>query len=195
MAKKRKSRKSVPVVDDTVIENGVAVSRAGKDHGPDHLWSKGRYDADELVLQEIQAAARERRAKVARRLDILEWLLNTGGIDRRAYDAGRTFKSFFDQASLSGYPSSACFVWKAGGLQQDGTLDIMWRARHKVQQAIELMGGNDTQAARAVWELVGKDRSLKDISGSNRAVSAAWRAGLIAGLNILADHYHPIMKK
>lgn len=196
MAKKKKVR--IPAqdfkADDTVIENGVAVSRSGRDRGSEHLLKNGRADAEDIVAQEIHTAARQGRVRISKRVDTLERMMRDKEIDQRQYDAGRDFQADFYNGHLHGYPGTRFeYVPPATGDKMPGL--GMEKSRRRIAECMKDIRKTNEDVANAVWEIIGQDKSLREKSGNNPLRAGFIKAYLILGLKIIADYYRPQNKK
>lgn len=196
MAKKKKiqiaSKKFIE--DDTVIENGVAVSMSGRDRGSEHILKKGRIEQEHIVVEEIQLAARQNRVRVSKRVDILERLFKANKIDRHTYEAGRHFQSDFYNGQLHGYPGTRFeYVPPATGDKVHGF--SMERSRRRIGEIMYVLRKQNRMVADAVWELLGKDRSLSDVAGNDSMKMGALEAYTIMGLDTITNYYQPPSEK
>lgn len=194
MARKKKARVQSRQADDTVIENGVAVSRMGRDRGSEHLWKEERLAVEDLIVEEIQAAARDKRARVARRRDILDRLRGSGGIDARLCDAGRSFQLDYYNAHLENYPPTN-FEFKPSGSGDASPGERIRDARARVSQALAQAGGLKSPTGIALWQLVGQEVTLNKMANGDRRGMAMWEAHVKRALGMIADFYFPLPKK
>ena len=193
MAKRKKTKQPVKASEDFVVENGVTVSRAGKDRGSEHLWAGNRPDTEELVLQEIQAAANAPRARIARRRGYLEVLHERNLIDHRTLSAGRAYQEDYFNAQLEPYPPPTFESKSRGsGDNMPGARTIV--ARTRLKQAMRLVGEKGQHVRKVIEDLIGKEKPIGLAYGIDRSTKSHIEQWVISGLAALADYYCPQKK-
>jgi hypothetical protein len=196
MARVKKSKARTEYVEpiEMVRENGVEVSREGRDHGPAHLWKNDRNKAEELYIEEIQIAVAGKKTRTARRVDCLERLLRDEDIDRRRYDAGKLFEADFYKGHLVGYaPPKLEWTPPTTGDKEEGLKPE--RARQRVSDIMAELRAKHKVMADAAWEILGNSKSLRELGKGSRDAEIRWEAYLIVSLSIIADYYSPPTKK
>lgn len=193
MAKRKKTKQPVKASDDFVVENGVTVSRTGKDRGSEHLWAGNRAESEELVLQEIQAAANAPRARIARRRGYLEVLHEKGLIDNRTLSAGRAYQDDYFNAQLEPYPPPT-FESKSRGSGDNLPGARTTAARIRLKQAMRLVGASGQHVRRVIEDLIGKEKPIGIAYGIDRSTKSHVEQWTITGLSALADFYCPQKK-
>jgi hypothetical protein len=123
-------------------------------------------------------------------IDPLARMLRAGTITDAMYDAARDFQAAFVIAHLE--PLRALPMLRVPGRRRAPELsEFQLDARHRVQEALDALGGLSSPAGSCVWHVVGGERSLRDWalrqSWSGRPLPQGHAQGiLVAALGILA---------
>lgn len=194
MARVKKSKAEYVEPVETARENGVEVSREGRDHGPAHLWKNGRNVTEEMVIEEIQIAAQGKKTRTARRVDCLDRLLKDEDIDRRRYDAGKSFETDFYMGQLIGYPPPR-LEWTPPSTGDHSPGHAPERARGRINDIMTDLRAKHKNMADVAWEMLGNNKSLREMGKGSRDAELRWEAYLIVALAVIADYYQPPTKK
>jgi hypothetical protein len=142
-------------------------------------------------IEEIRDADPNGRAVLHYQVvDPLARMLRAGTITDAMYNAARDFQAAFVVAQLE--PLRALSMLRSLGT--GGAPELNERqldARHRVQEALDALGGLSSPAGSCVWHVVGGERNLRDWalrqSWSGRPLPQGHAQGiLVAALGILA---------
>ena len=123
-------------------------------------------------------------------IDPLTRMLRGGTITDAMYNAARDFQAAFVIAHLE--PLRALPMLRVPGTGRPSELnEFQLDARHRVQEALDALGGLSSPAGSCVWHVVGGERSLRDWAlrqcWSGRPLPQGHAQGiLVAALGILA---------
>jgi hypothetical protein len=123
-------------------------------------------------------------------IDPLTRMLRGGTITDAMYNAARDFQAAFVIAHLE--PLRALPMLRVPGTGRPSELnECQLDARHRVQEALDALGGLSSPAGSCVWHVVGGERSLRDWAlrqrWSGRPLPQGHAQGiLVAALGILA---------
>jgi hypothetical protein len=142
-------------------------------------------------IEEIRDADPEGRPVLHRQIiDTLTRMLRAGTITDAMYNAARDFQAAFAIAHLE--PLRALPMLRVPGTGRAPELNrFQLDARHRIQEALDALGGLSSPAGSCVWHVVGGERSLRDWalrqSWSGRPLPQGHAQGiLVAALGILA---------
>jgi hypothetical protein len=123
-------------------------------------------------------------------IDPLTRMLRAGTITDAMYNAAKDFQAAFVIAHLE--PLRALPMLRVPGTGRPSELnEFQLDARHRVQDALDALGGLSSPAGSCVWHVVGGERSLRDWAlrqcWSGRPLPQGHAQGiLVAALGILA---------
>jgi hypothetical protein len=123
-------------------------------------------------------------------IDPLTRMLRAGTITDAMYNAARDFQAAFVMAHLE--PLRALPLLRVSCTERPSELkEFQLNARHRVQDALDALGGLSSPAGSCVWHVVGGERSLRDWAlrqcWSGRPLPQGHAQGiLVAALGILA---------
>jgi hypothetical protein len=142
-------------------------------------------------IEEIRDADPDGRLVLHRQIiDTLTRMLRAGTITDAMYNAARDFQAAFAIAHLE--PLRALPMLRVPGTGRAPELNrFQLDARHRIQEALDALGGLSSPAGSCVWHVVGGERSLRDWalrqSWSGRPLPQGHAQGiLVAALGILA---------
>ena len=128
-----------------------------------------------------------------RTVDTLGKMLGAGTIDQVMHDAGRDFQAAFILAQLD--PLRALSVLRVPGAGREPDLnERQLRARRRVKDALQALGGHGSPTGSWAWHVLGCQRSIREW-----AMRQGWRGrplhvqqaqGIaLAALDLLARHF------
>ena len=128
-----------------------------------------------------------------RLVDTLGRMLRSGTIDQAMHDAGRDFQAAFILAQLD--PLRALPVLRVPGAGREPDLnERQLRARRRVKDALQALGGHGSPTGSWAWHVLGCQRSIREW-----AMRQGWRGrplhvqqaqGIaLAALDLLARHF------
>ena len=122
-------------------------------------------------------------------IDPLTRMLRGGTITDAMYNAARDFQAAFVIAHLE--PMRALPMLRVPAGRPSDLNQFQLDARHRVQEALDALGGLSSPAGSCVWHVVGGERSLRDWAlrqrWSGRPLPQGHAQGiLVAALGILA---------
>lgn len=133
------------------------------------------------------------RTEHFRTIDSLGLLLRNGAITAPMHDAGQEFNRVFVAAQLS--PIGAAPLDRIpGGPWRESMTERCARARKRLGEALDAVGGIGSPGGCALWHVAGLGRSVKEwsvLEGWNgRALNPYEAKGILVGaLGVLALHY------
>lgn len=159
---------------------GVSVAVYGDDRGTKELHAR-----KEIALDRDPTGATSRT--VARVQDVLDIQLRRGNISQAEYDIGRSFQAFFRKA---GFDRVQAVAWDGipGGSGGSHYIEVSAHAHGQLRRMFSLIGGPESESAKAFFWVLGFEHSLNDLAGGNKKKSAYWSAALKSGLQTLAEH-------
>jgi hypothetical protein len=147
-------------------------------------------------LEEVREADPDGRPVLHYRIiDPLARMRRAGTITDVMYDAAKDFQAAFVLAQLE--PLRALPMLRVPGTGRPSELnEFQLDARHRVQGALDALGGLSSPAGSCVWHVVGGERSLRDWAlrqcWSGRPLPQGHAQGiLVAALGILAARTDP----
>ena len=160
--------------------SGVSVAVYGDDRGTKELHAR-----KDIVLDRDPTGDTSRT--VARTQDTLDMLQRRGTINQAEYDIGRTFQAFFRKA---GFDRVQAVSWEGipGGTSGSHYIEVLANAHGQLRRMLSLIGGPESESARAFFWVLGFEHSLNDVAGGNKKKSVYWSAALKSGLQTLAEH-------
>ena len=145
-------------------------------------------------FEKVREVDPEGRIVVHHRLvDTLGRMLRSGTIDQTMHDAGRDFQAAFIVAQLD--PLRALSVLRVPGAGREPDLnERQLRARRRVKDALQALGGHGSPTGSWAWHVLGCQRSIREW-----AMRQGWRGrplhvqqaqGIaLAALDLLARHF------
>jgi hypothetical protein len=190
----RRQKGGLGMVDVEVDrKTGLPVARFGNDRG---TAERGAQEP----LETVSVANSDKRSQpvtVARASNTLQRLLRSQTINRQEFKVAQRFNADFSAALFDRFPTMK-FERLGGGSGDAGTATI--DARHRVGEALRLLGGQGSDQGDLAWHVVGQGMSLGDWvvlrrMSTPRRLTPAIATGLLCGaLSILHRFYFPETK-
>ena len=181
--------------------SGVLVAVDGDDHGTVERHGLGKpFDPEQKIDGMIDAIGTDyvvmdgRARRVRRAQDSLDLLKKNGTISDDEYNAGRRFQRYYLVANKVSYGSLD--PNKIGnGVSREMFIDVQLRARMRLDECCEIMGGAHSLAALAFIKIVGQGYSINDMVRDFSHGAHMWRGALIVGMQVLCKYFDPNVKR
>lgn len=178
---------------DKVVKNidGVPVSLVGVDRG-----TRESMQHRPLMVPPKELYEARRAAKAATPLDELFMRYDIGDAE---YSAGLEFEKLFGLSQWSGISTPALMRIPGGAGPGDVSARV-YDARNRCWEMLNLVGGQGSLAAKALWSIIGEGQSLRQFTAAeaDRAKKSttskkkspprdAWKGAVICALQMLAQ--------
>ena len=171
-----------PIDEYDSAENQMKISRFGNDRGS----IKQHLDQETMEVDGVAQTVNKTR-------DLLDRLYRAGEINEWSYKAGKEFKRCFSTAGYDSCKSSNLMgVGGSGGDHAHAAAAAIERTaefRGKVHLAMEIVGGHDSPMWKAMFWLVGMEKSLNDVSKQEGNHRDVWSGFAKSALYLLGREY------
>jgi hypothetical protein len=142
-----------------------------------------RIETVEEITEGPGAGHTARRSRV---VTAAAWMARAGDSGAPAKNAADRFAATYREANASGFPPPKFVFMPGGGRPAE---PMMTGAGASLLEAVRAMGGPRSPIARAVVQLIGEERSLRETASRLAIADPAVVKGLaIDGLHLLAVH-------